>query len=254
LGIPFYFLNDLSAAIHLQNVYIKHERRLRLIFDVPLAAGAFTNTALYTVTNLDGKGTSPTVVAVFAITGGLQQIEVSLGADLVDGAQYQVAAVGVPGTNGGTTKASSVLPFTVSANLANTPNQEVTFVDLGLLLYGRDLLWNGQDLQEDASGDLSTIQGTQNVQQAIWRRELSEGLMWDTSYGARPRQYIDGSSLETLTLQGAINRQALADPRVKSVNTQILPDTTETRVVFGVNVTLIGNEVPQQIDLTVQTT
>jgi hypothetical protein len=241
-------------SIALNAVYVRHERRIRLVFSNTLAAGAFTNLTYYTVTNLDGSSVSPTINAAFAITGDVCTVELALGTtDLVGGGQYTVSAVGVPCTDSSVTPSGSVLTFNMTTDFTQIQNQEVKPLDMALVLYGRDLLWNGSDLQEDATGDLATIAGNPNVQQAIRRREVSDGLEWDQTYGAKPRGYVDGSSLEATNLQGSLIQQAIQDPRVKSATCSIQDDDDETSITFNLSVTLVGDDIPVPIDVAVPT-
>jgi hypothetical protein len=239
-------------ALALNAVYVVHERRIRLVFSEALAAGAFTTLSCYTILDTDGSGVSPTINAAFPIVGDAQTVELALGtADLVPGGQYTVSAIGVPAILLAPTLPPSLLPFTMATDFTTVPNQEISPADMGTILYGRDLLWNGSDLQQDVTGDLATITGNQNVQQAIRRREVSDGLEWDMAYGAKPRGYVDGSSLEAMSLQTALVQQAVADPRVKKCTAAIQQDADETTVTFNVSITLIGDDVPVPVDVSV---
>jgi hypothetical protein len=239
-------------SISLNAVYVKHERRIRLVFSNALAPGAFSSVSYYSLVCTDGSGVSPTVNAAYSIVGDAQTVELSLGtADLVGGGQYTVSANGVPCVDATVTPTPSTLVFSVATDYTTIVNQEVNVLDMSLVLYGRDLLWNGQDLQQDSTGDLITIAGNPNVQQAIRRREMSDGLEWDQTYGAKPRQYVDGASQEAMTLQTALIQQALQDPRVKSCTATIQQDSDETSITFLVKPVLIGEDTPVTLDVSV---
>lgn len=203
-------------------VTIHSRRRLRLAFSERLAAVAFSDLSTYTVTCEDGRGADPAVVAAFVVSGNLAMVELGLGLDLVDGARYSVAAIGVPAYGGGTTASDSVLVFRPGekqqAPAAQSPSDDI-LADL----YGVDLYFDGDDLVEDASGDLGVVSGLANVQGAIERAARCDGLLWAPTWGAHPRRFVDGSSLLVSSLVGDLTRQALRDDRVKSASAQAMP-------------------------------
>src|SRR5262245_49136099 len=135
-------------AIDLLSCFIKHERRVRLLFSVDLAAGAFTSIAPYAVQNIDGRATSPSVVAVFAVAHAPNVVEIQLGSDLTPGAAYHFAAVGVPGVDGSLTLATSSTDGTFGEPTV-TPDAGQGVSALAALLYGKDLRWSGSDFIED---------------------------------------------------------------------------------------------------------
>ncbi len=217
-------------SITLLTVIPRHERRLRLLFTNTLASGAFTTPSLYTIANQDSAGISPDVAGLLVVSGSTNAVEIALDNDLVGGAQYLVSAVGVPAID------SSVND------------------DLQSLLYGIDLVWTGSDYAEDASGDLSTISGLSNATQAISRRLQSDGLPWDDSFGAKPREFVDGAPGEMVSLRGALTRQTLLDDRVKSVVVSIEQDPEDPAdTVFDIDVTMIGAEGRTQLQIQVPT-
>jgi hypothetical protein len=219
----------------------RHERRIRLIFDGPLAPAAFTSPALYSVTGSDGS-TVP-ISGLVGLIGMPGEIDLALGADLQPAIEYMVDAGEVPGADG-----SATLPrATAATRLATTPavpvDAEVTPDNITNLLYGVDLVWNGQDYVESAAGDLATVGGADNVQAALTRRMASEGLPWDDTYGAKPRRYIDGAPGALPCLRTTLVSLALADDRVKSASA-VLDEASDQ---FDVTVGLVGDDQPLSV-------
>ena len=79
------------------------------------------------------------------------------------------------------------------------------------------MIWNGEDYEKTATGDLARISGPPNVKKALNRRVEAFDLPWDGTYGAKAREYIDSPSETAGTLRGNIASQLLQDPRVESV-------------------------------------
>jgi hypothetical protein len=209
----------ISASIH-------SRRRLRLGFSESLAAGAYTTLTYYTVTCEDAGGVDPDVVAAFVVPSSPAVVELALGDELVDGSAYTVSAIGVPASGGSTTPAGSVLPMrpgVVRARpVAISPEDDILAIT-----YGADLVWDGSDFVEDAQGDLSEVSGRENVHAALKRRLTSDGLPWDSTYGTKPREYVDGSSLAAQQLRGALASQAVQDDRVKRAIATVLPENED---------------------------
>jgi len=229
--------------IALNAVNIHSRRRLRLVFSEDVAAGAFTTLSYYTVTCTDAGGVDPSVVAAFVVPNSTAVVEIALDFDLVDGASYKVSAVGVPASAGGSTPAGSELPFRPGV----VRHRPVTGSDDILESFlGTDIVWNGEDLVEDPSGDLATVSGRENVRAAIAQRLMSDGLPWDAAYGAKPREYVDGSPLTAQQLRGELAAQAIEDDRVKRASATVLPEdeqnpeqtTIETTIVLIDDTTL----------------
>lgn len=221
-------------SISLVAVDPRSNRRLRLGFSEALAAGAFTSTGFYSVACPDGTGVTPTVVAVFAIPGSTHVCELALGDDLTDGAVYTVSAVGVPASGGGTTPAGSTLTFRRGVILQSPRASDTPSDDLLAELYGEDLVWSGGDMAEDASGDLATVGGVENVDAALSRRLESDGLQWDPEYGGKLREFVDGPAASAGEMRGRCTRQLLKDDRVQRASTTILtadPDYPEETAV-----------------------
>jgi hypothetical protein len=223
--------------VALLSAVARHERRVRLVFDVALSPAAFTNTSLYAVAGPDGQ--SVPVSGLVGLLGMSNQIDLALGTDLAAGIAYTVVATGVAAGDGTTTAAGTSATIRLSAAPAVPSDAEVTPDDVTELLYGVDLVWGSDDYVEDAAGDLATVTGPDNVQAALMRRFASDGLPWDDTYGAKPRRYVDGSPLVVPNQRGALVRQARLDDRVKSARATFSADASE----FDVSVRLIGDDV-----------
>lgn len=236
-------------TIALINVAIRHSRRIRLVFSTSLAAGAFSALSHYSVTNQDGRGASPNVVAAFVLPGSPAAVELALDADLVAGAIYQVEADGVPALDSSVTPTPSVETINIAQPNAQ-PNVEIHADDIDALVFGVDLVHDGVDYVEGSDGDLATIAGEPNVVAAILRREVSDGLPWDPSYGAKPRQYVDGAFGALTQLRGALVRQAVADDRVKQCDVTLTQDPNDpSQAFFEVTPTLITGSKPPPIQV-----
>lgn len=239
---------EMTAAI------ARNERRLRLVFSANLAAGAFTTFSYYTIANQDGKGIDPNVVAALVITDSATNVELVLDNDLVAGALYQVSAIGVPSTNGGSSTSASTQLLRMSAPVASNrqPNTEPATSDAELLLYGIDLIWNGTDFQETANGDLDRIGGTQNALQALLRRATGHPLLWAPNYSPNARVYVDSPQGSMVSLRGKLQDQMLRDDRVKSVAVKLQFDDDEPdQSFFTVASVLIGGQAPAAFPVTV---
>lgn len=214
--------------ITLNAIEIKHERRLRLLFSRPVAAGAFgVLPSLYVVTCTDASGANPVVNAAMIVSSNPAVVELALSVDLVQSGAYSVSAVGVPGDDASVTPEGTVLPFRFGLNAPHV-NAEPVRSDNEGLLYGIDLLWNGVDYQETANGDLEQVSGTANVTKALYRIIESNGLPWDPSFGAHAREFVDSPSPAGGTLKGVVSAQILKDPRVKSIKVDISQDDEKT--------------------------
>ncbi len=219
------------------DVSARSRRRLWLRFSAQLAAGAFTSLGAYSLEGEDGS--APGVVAAFVVASNPYVVEIAIDTDLTEGVEYIVRAVGVPDTDADVTLAPSELPVRIGVartrQAALSPRDDVLET-----AYGVDLYWDGSDLVEDAQGDLATVSGRENVHAALKRRLTSYGLPWDESYGAKPREYVDGSPLTAYQLRGALAAQAVEDDRVKRATATVLPEddlhpeqvTIETTVVL----------------------
>ncbi len=236
-------------SISLNAVEIKHERRIRLLFSRPLDAAAFgVAPSLYVITSADSSGASPTVQAAMIVTGSPAVVELALSLPIVEGAMYSVSAVGVPGDDASTTPGGSVLPFRYGRT-ATYRDVEPLRRNREDLLYGIDLLWTGADYQETATGDLDRVGGTANVVKALYRGIESQGLTWDSAYGAKARDFVDSPSATSGTLKGAVTAQVLRDPRVQKVKVTV--STNDEKTYLHITPTLITGAVLEPVSMVV---
>ena len=234
-------------SIALLTIQTKHERRLRLFFTNTLAAGAFTNTSLYTITNQDGKGANPLPAALFMVAGAPNAVEIQLDTDLVQGAYYNVTAIGVPCTDTSVTPNGTNDSFMFAAPFSLN-NREPQLDDAELRLFGRDLVHNGVDYVLTSTGDIATIGGVVNAVAALERRLIGSPLPWNPSYSPNSREYVDGAQGTATTLRGRLIRQGKRDDRVQSI-TATFDETTNT---FTIKPVMLGGRVPEPITIDVQ--
>jgi hypothetical protein len=227
----------------LVGVVVRHERRVRLRFDVELRATAFA-TSFYVVTNRDGRAVSPAVVGVLVVGADLHEAELALGSDLAPGALYEVSVDAAPAADGSPIAASG--PFRPGESTVVDPAVGVD--DLDALLYGVDLVHDGADYVETADGDLASVSGLPNVEAAVRRRLFSDGLPWDPSYGAKARRFVDGPVGALPPLRGSLVKEALKDDRVASADPTLAPDG-----MFDVEVTPIGASGPATLRIPIPT-
>lgn len=239
-------------AIELTNVVPKHERRLRLVFTSPLAGGAFGSPApaAYVLTRLDGSP-NPTISASIVVAGSASNAELALGLDLVEGALYELTAIGIPALDSSTTTSASDVTFRfqtatkVYAVEPKTSNQE-------LLLYGRDLVFDGVDFVETQEGDLLTIEGLRNVQGAFSRRMIGGPLAWAPQYSPRARQYVDSPAQSVANLRGSVESNALRDDRIRSVTAEFIFDSDDpTQSYIVATPVFTGGDTSQSVDVSV---
>ncbi len=199
-------------TISFNAIDIKHERRIRLIFSQPLDSAAFGSPAPtnYVITCQDSLGSDIGVSAAMIVSSNPNVVELALSSDIVKGSHYVVSAEGIVATDASQTPSPSVLSFRYGLN-APLRDVEPILQNRDELLYGVDLLWNGQDYQETASGDLDRISGTANVTKALYRGIESQGLTWDQSYGAKVRDFVDSPSTVAGTLKGNVMAQILKE-------------------------------------------
>lgn len=227
-------------AIALNNVQIRHERRVRLIFSTTLAAGAFTSVAFYTVTSVSGEATSPTVIAALTVTGSPEVVELQMGADLVRGQRYTFSAVAVPAADLSTTPDPSEVVAYYGEILPSPGLQSGGVSELDELLYGRDILFDGGDFVEDGQGDLLTISGVVSLEAALRRCATSNGLPWASEYGVHADEFVDVPIEGLLPLRGRAESAMRADDRVARVRVTIESDNEGGTGTVAIDVTPIG--------------
>lgn len=228
-------------AIALTQVQIRHERRVRLFFSASLGAGAFTSTGFYTVTSVGGEAASPSVVAALMVANSPSVVELQLAADLVQGQRYTLSAVGVPAVDLSVTpNPSSEVVYFGEAPAGLGGPQKGGVSELDELLYGRDLLFTAGDFVEDGQGDLATVAGAQNLEAALRRRALSNGLPWDASYGLRADEFVDVPIEGLLPIRSRAETQMRADDRVASAKATVETDNESGTGAVLIDVTPIG--------------
>jgi len=237
-------------TISLSSVIPRSARRLRLVFSQTLAAGAFgVSPTFYTVSNLDGRGISPTVQAALAVVGSPAVVELALGSDLVHDAQYSVAAVAVPAADLSVTPGGTLERFKFAPGLVAGENTEPKLRDRDLLLYGTDLIWDGADFLESATGDLERVRGRANVTKALHHGLSTHGLPWDPNWGVDAREFVDSPSPSSGSLKGAAVAQVLRDPRVRTVSSQVQVNYSDTYLYLTPK--LVSGETIQPVSITV---
>lgn len=229
------------AGLFLLQLEPRSVRRIRLLFSSPLAVGAFTTPSLYTVTCTDGSGASPTVVAALAVPDSPAAAELALSNDLAPGGAYTVSAVAVPALNATTTAPGTELPLRQPERPAG-PSQAISAEDVLAFAYGKDIVFQS-DFLETADGDLAKQSGAENVRSALVHAMVSDGLSHDSTYGAHPREYVDGPAAALGTLPGKVQRALLRDDRVKRVRSVKLEDFNSAdpgKAIITADVELIG--------------
>lgn len=208
---------------------IRHERRIRLVFDAPQLSGMFV-ASRFTVTSFDGLSAPLTPVKqALVVAGQPEAVELALGQDLQQGGVYDIALDGV---------SVAQARFGQSMALATLQAPET---DRAALLYGTDLMHDGNDFIETASGDLASVAGVANVRAALWRRMTSMGLPWDPTYAPKLREYIDGTPGALPGVRGLLTREAMADDRVASVDVTVSQtDDDPATVYYDLSFTLRG--------------
>lgn len=236
--------------MELVSITVKHERRVRLYFDEPLAIAAFSMPASYVFTSADSFGIAPTVQSLFVVPSANNVVEIAFSDDLVDGGTYQVTAIGIPAVSLNVSTSLSTTRFRVGASQQILDREPAT-TNNELALYGRDITWNGLDYVETSTGDLARVSGIMNVDNALHNRLFEEtGLPWDKTYGLKARRYVDGPTGSTRTLQSDIQSELLKDDRVTAVTCQ-MNDSDDTDITFNTTATLLGDRQATQIDYTV---
>lgn len=213
----------------LNKMLVNSETRVRLIFSSAVASGAF-NAALYALGYVSLGSAGPAVVAALAVSGFPNQVELVLGSSLASGNSVSVTCTAVPGADLSTyTGALSVF---FGANVSFTPNVEPERNASDALVFGRDLVHDGDDYVEDAAGDLAEVEGIPNVQGALFRRVLAYGLPWDPTFGPHLDDYVDGPNAAAAPAAGLIKRQVLADDRTQSCTVVLEEDDTAAGGAF----------------------
>jgi len=227
----------------------KNSRRVRLRFSNDLALAAF-DPLLYTVTSLDDTAASPNIKAVYAIAGIPSMAELVLGTDLAPDARYRVEVFSVPAVDATITPSGNTETFTFGTPTTTATNVEPKVLDGDTLLYGRDIIFNGHDFQETATGDLATVSGIVNAEAALQRRLTGSPLPYAPSYSPNSREFVDGN--DSLTLRNRIRQQAMQDNRVRAVT--VTGDIDEDgNFIYTITPKFVGDRISQPISIVVPT-
>jgi hypothetical protein len=220
------------------SVEFRGTRRVRTIFTGALASGAFTSTSYYAITADDGGANPMNVLAVFAIANTPNAVEFAVDSDLTQGALYTVGFTAVPGADASTF--TGTVDSRVALALTQLANVEPETQDIDPALYGRDLSFLG-DYLEDPSGDLLTTTGRKNWIGAIGRRIASDGLKWDPTYGPDTDQAVEGPAVLAPAFAGSLVAQARLDDRTKQA-TVSLTQAPNDPAGFMFAVRLVGTD------------
>lgn len=216
-------------AIALDKILINSETRVRLIFSGALASGAFV-ASLYSTTDVTLDAAGPAVVAALAVAGFNNQVELVLGSPLAAGNAVSANCSAVPGADLSTFSGSLSAVF--GASVTFTPNVEPEQDASDALVFGRDVVHDGADYVEDATGDLVSVEGVPNVEGALYRRVRAYGLPWDPSFGPKLDDYVDGPNEAAAPATGLIKQQMLADDRTQSCSVTLEEDDTAAGGAF----------------------
>lgn len=210
-------------AIAFVTVYVRHERRVRFLFDAALAVGAFQTLSFYSLTAVNGDAANPTIVAAYSMPDSPHTVELHLGVDLVQGVLYEAAAVGVPAAGGGTTPSPSTTRFRVGIepgdNDLGVPRQASA---LQRRMFGVDIVHDGNDFVLTPDHDLAQIAGARVVKGDLERRLLANGLPWARLFGLGARRYVDAPTPALSELPPLAVVEMLNDDRVVSATAEVL--------------------------------
>jgi hypothetical protein len=237
-------------SILLSAVDVRHEQRVRVVFTTALASGAFgvPGPAYYSIENLDGKGANPSISAALIVANSPNVVELVLSIPLARGASYTLAAEGVPAVDLTVTPVGSATGLRWGAPPVRE-NHEVVVSDRDRLLYGTDLLFNGNDYEETPTNDLGDVSGAPNVTKALNNRAVSEGLPWKPSHGGKLRQFVDSPSAVSGTMKGQLTSQFLQDPRVNNV--KVSHEVEDDKTYLHADPTLVSGETAERVTVPV---
>lgn len=225
-------------TLTLLNIAVRGPRRLRLTYSQQLTVGSY-EPSFFSIQCLDSSSADPGINTVFLVPGLSSQMEFALSLDLAPGGSYQITALaGIPAQDG-SFSIDEVAPFRVPRPQP-APSTAVSANDVSALLYGVDLLHDGDDLVETADGDLATITGPANAINALARIGVSEGLPYDSSYGAKLRKYVDAPSPLARSARGDLERALRRDDRAKRVAASVGADNNDGELTINADVTLVG--------------
>lgn len=226
-------------TIGIVSAFAHQPSRLRLVFNTQPSVGGF-DPVWFTVTTVDSLGPDSPVLAALGVAGLPDQVELVLKYALAAGARYHInVATGFP-TADGNTLSDLGFDFLTSKLAQPAAITETPSDSLYARLFGSDIQWNGDDWVEDATGDLQAIAGVTNVTTALERRMLSEGLLWDSAYGVKPRRYVDAPVSRAAQLASDCTQQALADDRVQQATSSVEPSQNNGAEQINLQLVLTG--------------
>lgn len=231
----------------LLSAYAYRERRVRAVFSSAVALGGYNKT-LYSISSEDSTASDPTIKAVYGVAGQPTTIELILDFDMIDGAAYVLRAGLVPAVVGGTSPTDQTTRYRYGSPAKKT-NTEPLVSDFDVILYGRDIIWNG-DFEEGADGDLAVVSGLPNAVSALDNRLKGGPLPYAPGFGPDSREFVDSN--DSTPLGPRLRQQALRDPRVKSV-TITADEDDKGDTVFVITPVFIGDRKPEPISMTVDT-
>lgn len=226
--------------MNFSTLVIRNERHVRLFFSSSPDPTAFTGTGTIALSNSDGLGIAPGIRARLAVPGTPTAMELVLDNDLAGASNYTLTLTALPGADATTVTTTAALRM---GGFTAPLNEETKESDLEALIYGTDLVNVYGEFYENVSGDLATISGQPNVYLALDRRMLSSGIPWRSSYGTKPREFVDGTPAGAQQLVGISVRQMVLDPRVASAVARISPPDPNdvSKASIGIDTTLVGS-------------
>lgn len=225
-------------AIAFDSLICRSLTRIRLAFSAPVGVGAFA-TFRYTVTSLDAAGVDEVVTSVLPIADSPQSVELALQFDLVALGRYRLTYIAIPGLDASVAAGSFDFESPGEQQHASATVQQD---DVLALLYGEDLVHDGNDFVEGADGDLAVEKGPEVIKAWVMDMVESEGILWDADYAPNTRSYVDGTVGALPSLRGAILRKTLRNDRIKQANAKILPqvDGLEDQATIDIDIDLSG--------------
>lgn len=224
-------------AISLVRAFVRSPTRIRLFFTADVVSaplGAFVVGSLTPQSPDD-----PPVEEALILQGS--QVELVLGLPMFPGGTYELHVFGGLVTAAGPSTAPEAFVKLYPSAVPTAVSSQLTIQQLSANLFGEDIAWDGSDWLEGPDGDLTPVSGPENARQAVKRRMLSSGLLWDDTYGLKPDEFIDAPAAEMPALAARAEIQALADDRIKTATAKAIgadPDEPG-RQLINIDLTLI---------------
>jgi hypothetical protein len=220
----------------LSRVFVRSSTRLRLFFTGLIDTAPIGSFFVGSLTPQSPN--DPPVEEAFIVQGS--QVELVLGSAMYPGGTYQLHL------SAGVVSSGAEIAPDALVNISNpapppTASSDLTIQELASNVFGSDIAWSGADWIEGADGDLDVVTGPENVRQAVRRRMLSSGLLWDDSYGLKADEFVDAPETTLPALALRSETQALADDRVKSATAKVLGADTQNpeQQLIGIDITLV---------------